>query len=168
MFGNHVTKFLSAYAHGELSAGETERVNVHLQACAGCREEFEEIKLGIRLAECLPSASAPDSLWDGIESGLIRDSAHAKSTRHASLPPRSRFNLSPRWRQFATAGAVACLLLVGLAGWLYVRSTRPAWEVERLAGSPSLMPTACATGACASASGLRPTDNHALIRAQHR
>jgi hypothetical protein len=135
MFDKHFSKFLSAYAHGELTAVETERVAAHLDACARCREEFEEIKLGIRLAECLPSASAPASLWDGIESSLIRQPAPAKSRRNASLP-RTSFRHAFNGRRLATAGAFACLLLVGLAGWLYVRSTRPAWEVERLAGSP--------------------------------
>jgi hypothetical protein len=134
MFGRHVTKFLSAYAHGELSAGQTERVAAHLGTCARCREEFEEVKLGIRLAECLPSASAPASLWEGIESALIRQATHAKPSPVASLP-RTSLQVFNR-RRLATAGAVACLLLVGLAGWVYVRSTRPAWEVERLAGSP--------------------------------
>lgn len=137
MFGRHVTKFLSAYAHGELPVGETERVSSHIETCALCRKEFEEIKLGIRLAECLPSATAPDSLWEGIESTLARQTASAKRARVAPLlPPRPR--LSFNWSPLATAGAVACLVLAGLAGWLYVSSTRPAWDVERLAGAPSI------------------------------
>ncbi len=137
MFGKHVIKFLSAYAHGELPASESERVTAHLEACRRCREEFEEVKLGIRLAECLPSVSAPDSLWDGIESSLARQSANEKSARPVSLPhvrPRLSFN----WRRLTTAGAFACLALFALGGWLYYRSTRPSWEVERLAGAPSI------------------------------
>ncbi|MCA1636001.1 MAG: FecR domain-containing protein [Acidobacteria bacterium] len=137
MFGRHVTKFLSAYAHGELSAGETGRVASHLGSCARCREEFEEIKLGIRFAECLPSASAPDSLWDAVESTLARQTASAKRGRVAPLPP-TRSRLSFNWPRLASAGTIALLLFIGLAGWLYVRSTRPAWEVERLAGAPSI------------------------------
>ncbi len=137
MFGRHVTKFLSAYAHGELPANETERVASHLGTCAPCREVFEEIKLGIRLAECLPSVSAPDSLWEGIETSLARQTASARRGRVASLPP-PRPRLSFNWPPLATAASVACLVLAGLAVWLYVSSTRPAWEVERLAGTPSI------------------------------
>jgi hypothetical protein len=137
MFGNHVIKFLSAYAHGELPEAESGRVAAHLGACARCREEFEVVKLGIRLAECLPSATAPDSLWDGIESSLPRRSAEEKSPRPVPLP-RVSPRLSFRWPRLATAGALACVALVALGGWLYFRSTRPAWEVERLAGSPSI------------------------------
>jgi len=137
MFGNHVIKFLSAYAHGELPAGEVERVAAHLQTCRKCREEFEEIKLGIRLAECLPSVSAPDSLWDGIESSLARQNADEKS-KPPVTPPRTDFILSFKWRRLAYAGAFACFALLTVGGWLYYSSTRPAWEVERLAGAPSI------------------------------
>ncbi|HEU4594090.1 MAG TPA: zf-HC2 domain-containing protein [Pyrinomonadaceae bacterium] len=138
MFGNHVNKYFSAYAHGELTAVESERVAAHLETCARCREEFEEVKLGIRLAECLPSASAPDSLWEGIESSLARQGAEEKRRRRAASFPRVSSRLSFNWPRAATAGAFACFALLALGGWLYYRSTRPAWEVERLAGAPSI------------------------------
>ena len=51
MFTKHYRKHLSAYAHGELSTEEAATVAAHLDACAACRTEFEEVKLGISLAE---------------------------------------------------------------------------------------------------------------------
>ena len=46
MFTRHVKKYLSAYAHGELTTEETERVARHLRSCANCRAEFDRIRLG--------------------------------------------------------------------------------------------------------------------------
>ena len=173
MFGQHVKRELSAYAHGELSAGESSRVASHLEACAGCRREFEEIKHGIRLVEHLPPRTAPRSLWDGVEAGILKTQAqHARETtrgaaaKHdgataanvagedahahpsltqilrlffsrtpASLPPPDWFfSFNPR-----RAVAFACALAVlGGAAWLYRGATRPAWEVARLAGAPTV------------------------------
>jgi hypothetical protein len=148
MFGTHAKKELSAYAHGELSARESERVSLHLRACPACRTEFEEIKLGIRLAESLPKAAAPASLWDNIEAELIK-----KSSARAAGPSRGTdggariasgrrfpfFTLFPFFSarpRLALACLLVCASLCGAGLWTYYRSTRPAWEVARLAGTP--------------------------------
>lgn len=157
MFTKHYKKQLSAYAHGELSPHESECVASHLKSCASCRAEFEEIKLGVRLAECLPSVSAPEKLWDGIEAALVsegfrtgqRDSqARSRRTdvrsRETARLPASRFSgggLLPffaRRRAFASACAVACIALVAGGAWFYVRSTRPAWDVASIEGTPRI------------------------------
>ena len=70
MFGKHVTKDLSAYCHGELSPHDASGVAEHLIGCQRCRAEFEEIKLGVKLAERLPEMKAPDSLWQDLEARL--------------------------------------------------------------------------------------------------
>ena len=62
MFSKHVTKSLSAYCHGEVAAAESRRIAEHLIGCNRCRGQFEEIKLGVKLAERLPQLAAPDSL----------------------------------------------------------------------------------------------------------
>lgn len=135
MFGTHVNKLLSAYAHGELSPVEAAQVAAHLDACAACRAEFEEIKLGIRLAETLPSVAAPASLWDGIEASL--SSTAAPSRRKApELPALPRFTFFSGWRRFAAVGAAACVALLVGAVWFYLAPPRAGWEVSSLAGAP--------------------------------
>lgn len=131
MFARHDRKHLSAYAHGELSPEEAARVSGHLQSCAACRTEFEEIKLGIRLAESLPSVAAPDTIWDGIEAALVREPAGARqrASRLRSLFPFRR-------RTFAAAFASVLVALVAGGAWLYVRAQRPWWEVARVEGAP--------------------------------
>ena len=144
MFTKHVKRDLSAYAHGELTTQEAERVARHLQTCANCRAEFDEIKLGVRLAECLPSVSAPERLWDGIESALIREqsiSKHHGSQTPSHRPARARSEKLfgfPSRRAFAAACAVACLALVAVAALVLMRASRPSWQVARLEGAPRI------------------------------
>jgi anti-sigma factor RsiW len=82
MFGRHVTKKLSAYAHGELTDAEAARVAEHLSACARCRGSLEEINFGIRLAESLPPCEAPAAIWDALEAALSSNTARGASTLH--------------------------------------------------------------------------------------
>jgi len=49
MFG-HVTKYLTAYHHGELSEGQRRRVEVHTAKCSRCRAELEEVGFAVKMA----------------------------------------------------------------------------------------------------------------------
>jgi hypothetical protein len=149
MFTKHYKKYLSAYAHGELEPADSERVAAHLKACASCRAEFEEIKLGVRLAECLPEVSAPEGLWDAVEAALASDAAPpGQHVSHAQTDARARFRpattRATRLLPFsigsraAAACAAVCLVLLAGGVWVYVRATRPSWEVAALEGAPRI------------------------------
>ena len=131
MFSRHVTKDISAYCQGELSAEASKQFAEHIIACAKCRREFEEIKLGNRFAEQLPSVSAPETLWTGIEASL----GSARVSAAAVRP----------WWQARVAAVAAVLLVVGGLGvwWFWVRGfnndlPRASWEVQRLDGAPRI------------------------------
>ena len=129
MFSKHVTRDISAYCHGELSAEESRRFAEHIIACAKCRREFEEIKLGIKLAEQLPKLSAPESLWSGIEAHLGKQEP-IKTGGRTSLPLRY-------------AAVAAVLVVVGGLGvwWFWGRGSdglKEGWRVEQLAGAPRI------------------------------
>lgn len=134
MFSKHVTKDISAYCHGELSTEASKQFAEHIISCVRCRTKFEEIKLGIKLAEQLPQLTAPDSLWHEVESALGRDEAPA---RVVSVRPASSWRLRM---------AVAAMVLVALAlgVWLYNTQRGPhsgsdkAWLVTRLGGTPKI------------------------------
>jgi hypothetical protein len=131
MFARHYRRHLSAYAHGELSPAEAARVAAHLGDCAACRSEFEEVRLGIRLAESLPSAAAPANLWDGIEAALVME-----KSREQQRGSRLQRLFPSRRRVFSAAFATVLIALVAGGAWLYVRAQRPWWEVARVEGAP--------------------------------
>jgi hypothetical protein len=128
MFSRHVTRNISAYCHGEVSAEEAREFTAHIMACTKCRTRFEEIKRGIEFAEQLPGVFAPDSLWRNLETNL-GDSL-------VETPTGFRFGY---WQTRVAAAAV--LLLVAMAGVWWMRSDKQpppsinSWEVARLDGT---------------------------------
>jgi hypothetical protein len=138
MFSKHVSKELSAYCHGELPADRMRGVAEHLIGCDTCRPEYEEIKLGVKLAEQLPLVSAPETLWADLQIQVDAQSARraAGSVGAEQRSFKRRFKLwQPRWLAVATV-----LLLVAGFGlfMIYKREARPFWEVARLDGTPRI------------------------------
>lgn len=133
MFSKHVSKKLSAYCHGELAADESRQVAEHLIGCNRCRLQFEEIKLGVKLAERLPQVAAPDSLWRDLQFRLAESE---KARGGSTAQTRSWFKL---WQPGFAGVAAGLLLAVGLGAlWIYSRESRPFWEVARLNGAPRI------------------------------
>ncbi len=133
MFYKHVTKDISAYRHGELSTEESKQFAEHIIACAKCRAKFEEVKLGIKLAEQLPQLSAPDYLWRELEPLLAR--------QVELQPVRS----APVWSWQMKAAAAVLVLLSSWGVWLVYRyrvneilADKRAWRVKRLNGTPTV------------------------------
>ena len=131
MFYKHVTKDISAYCHGELSHEDSKQFAEHIIACAKCRAKFEEVKLGIKLAEQLPQLSAPDHLWRELEP-LLAKQVEVRTARFAS-----------GWSWLMKAAAVVLVLLSSWAVWLVYQDRvnemlvdKRAWRVKRLEGTP--------------------------------
>lgn len=134
MFSKHVTKELSAYCHSEVRSEESRRIAEHLIACNRCRAEFEEIKLGVKLAGSLPQLAAPDSLWLDLQSRLTAETNRSR----IATTKKSRFSLKI-WQPGFAGVAVGLLLVAVFGAWLfYSLESRPFWEVARLNGSPRI------------------------------
>jgi hypothetical protein len=134
MFSKHVTKQLSAYCHGEVAAEESRQISEHLLSCNRCRQQFEKIKLGVKLAERLPQLSAPDSMWLAVQSRLESEGSEYRQT--ANVRTRFSFRL---WQPSFAGVAAGLLLVLGFGAlWLYSRESRPFWEVARLKGAPRI------------------------------
>ena len=132
MFSSHVARQFSAYHHAELSPEDSRRVAEHLIGCTRCRAEFEEIKLGAKLAKHLPLIAAPDLIWPRIEMAL---------RQHPEALPNGRASDTVRYMKpsLAIAAGLAVLLIAG-AFWLRLHRSeeRPSWEVARLNGAPRI------------------------------
>lgn len=133
MFSKHVTKDISAYCHGELSSEESRQFAEHIISCVKCRTKYEEIKLGIKLAEQLPMLTAPESLWEDLDKALGRGETETQA-RVVSLRSTSSWQV-----QAAVAAAVIVVLGIGFV-WFYKRDVRPAqaWQVISLHGTPQI------------------------------
>lgn len=128
MFTKHVIKQLSAYCNDELAPDQALRVREHLHECERCRNEHDEIRLGVNLAQQLPLVSAPAEMWSEIESLLDE-----RSRRPVFEPRASKPAFAFTW--YRVAAVTAVLLLAALVGWMVsFRSNPPvpkvAWEVE--------------------------------------
>ncbi|HEY4425960.1 MAG TPA: FecR domain-containing protein [Pyrinomonadaceae bacterium] len=133
MFSKHVTKDISAYCHGELSNEESKQFAEHIIACAKCRAKFEEVKLGVKLAEQLPQLAAPNHLWRELEPLLEREHVEIRPARVSA------------WQ--LKAAAAVLVLLSAWGGWLIYSNRgnailtvdgKPAWRVKRLDGAPKV------------------------------
>ncbi len=120
MFRKHTTRHLSAYHHGELSAGEKLRVEAHLRECARCRRANDEIRLGARLASSLSLSEAPESLTVAA--------VHDRRKALIERPYRTHAVLG----SLATAAVIVAILVLNT----FWRS--PSWEVTGLPGTPRL------------------------------
>src|SRR5215218_9088103 len=104
MFSTHVTKDISAYCHGELSNEESKQFAEHIISCSKCRAKFEEVKLGVKLAQQLPQLTAPNHLWRELEPLLTKQ---GEIQRGRSV-----------WSWQMKAAAAVLLLLASWGVWL--------------------------------------------------
>ena len=126
MFKEHVTTELSAYCNGELSQEKARHVGEHLLACGRCRNEYDDIKLGVQLATRLPEVTAPPELWGEIEALL-----DAQPVRAVEGKRRPRFAVHFGWQQVAF-GAALLLLMFGVAAvWYDARLSNQVEEARR-------------------------------------
>src|SRR2546425_4154456 len=111
VFPRHVVKQLSAFCSGELSAEQSQCVREHLLACARCRKQHDEIKLGVQLAEQLPMVSAPAEMWSEIET-LLEQRSRKPVFQPRAPKPFLTFNLY-RVAVYAAVLVVAVALAIG-------------------------------------------------------
>lgn len=114
MFRRHVVRELTAYRQNEIPPLRARRVGEHLAGCAACRRELDEISFGIRLAEKLPTAEAPDSVWISVRDALDRPSRHR-------FPPRA---------VLVGATVAAALVAAGLAWYFALREPLRVTETD--------------------------------------
>jgi hypothetical protein len=116
MFTKHVTKNLSAYCNGELATDESQRVREHLLACERCRKEYDEIRLGVNLAQQLPLVEAPQEMWSEIEAILDE-----RSRKPVFEPKAPRLVFAFSWYRVAAVTAVL-VVAVAIGFWVSSRS----------------------------------------------
>jgi putative zinc finger protein len=107
---------LSAFVDGDLPAAELQSVRQHLEGCAACARQADEIAAVARAARALDAPEPPPTLWPAIEGALESPVARWLS-----------------WRPFGVgvlAGAAAAAALV--FGWGVRHAARDAAPVVQV------------------------------------
>jgi predicted anti-sigma-YlaC factor YlaD len=115
-----VRELLPEHAIGVLGELEHERIQRHLQTCAGCRKEAGDLgQAASTLAFALASVPVPEGLGDRVA---------ARVRRAAGAPPGTR-----RRARTATVALVAAALVFGSLGWGAVMAGRAERFADRAA-----------------------------------
>jgi anti-sigma factor RsiW len=121
MFMLHISRRLAAHIDGELPPQRSRQAELHLEKCAHCRVELEQVRLGMESMDYLPTVAPPAAVWAAIEAAL---------EERRSRPPM----VERPWRVAFAAAAV--FALIGAAYWMVARQPETHWEVVRLARRP--------------------------------
>jgi len=128
---------LGPYVMGALGAQEERMVEEHLEGCAGCREEAQDLRLAHeRLADLARSTETPppeikDRVVAGMPQGISSGTPQGMPRRERRVPP------------WAAVAAVLCVL--ALLGAVFASGVSDLFAPE--ATTTSLRPTELAPGA---------------------
>ena len=103
-----VSELITDYSVGLLEGRQLQAMEAHLDRCAACRAELDELNQVMAAVELHGGLEPPTNLWVGIqariEGGLEPALEPALAPRRASFWERFRV---PRWALGAAAGGVA-------------------------------------------------------------
>jgi len=100
----HYKGKFSAYMNHELPKEERQVIAEHILVCESCREEHDQVKLGVGLAGMLRQTDAPPSTWAGIEAAMAAKKQSAGSV----------FSL-----RFVALGFASIVAIMGMGAFIY-------------------------------------------------
>lgn len=124
---SHITDKLSAYCLGELAQEESRQIAEHLIACQRCRQQYDEVKLGVAFASRLETLPAPKDLWLKFSSGL--EGAPLPSARSRRV-----------WRPLLAAAAAVLIVLILGSTWYAWRSVNLSPLIATVPETPDPRP----------------------------
>jgi len=134
-----VREWLGAFADGELDPERVEQVRAHLETCAGCRHELDQIQELHRLAKSVEHPQLAEDYWDWHRTKVWHGIRNRKRESMPSYRP------SFAWPKLAAAAAgLVIVLVVVLSGWHTLlprpgetHRSQPAGEVAAERRSPA-------------------------------
>lgn len=120
--------YLSRYADGEVSSGRRRRIEVHLEACAACRDALEAIRLIGREVAAQGRIPPPDgargAFWPAVRARIAAGPGPAPPSLLSWIREWARDWLIVEPRR-ALGGAAAAILILAV-GWVAWRASAPA------------------------------------------
>ena len=125
-----IRKMLTPHIDGELERSDRQRLQKHLERCAGCRAEHERLSFASRMVSLL---ELPDQSPAGRTSWSVPAASHSDYRQRA-------------WRILTPVAAAILLVAVVLFVWYRIhqqpvspqRTPDASWGVVRLSGAPSI------------------------------
>jgi TonB family protein len=107
-----IREWLGAFADGELDAARTEQVRGHLETCAGCRRELDQIQALHKLTKSVEHPRLAEDYWDWHRTKVWH------GIRNRKRAPTHSYRPSFVWSKLAAAAAgLVVVLVVVIAGW---------------------------------------------------
>ncbi len=107
-----VREWLGAFADGELDPERAEQVRAHLETCAACRHELDQIQELHRLAKSVEHPRLAEDYWDWHRTKVWHG---IRNRKRAAMPS---YRPSFAWPKLAAAAAgLVVVLVVVIAGW---------------------------------------------------
>jgi predicted anti-sigma-YlaC factor YlaD len=133
--GDQLHHLLGAYLLGGLDAADTGRFQEHLNVCAECRNELEDLKSLPSLLEALPVPDAVALTWHRSPESETQDARAVPPALLEGLAARRRKSRR-RWSAVVGAVAAACLALGFVAAPLLNQPPKPdaSYSVEASSG----------------------------------
>lgn len=119
----HPLEYLPELALGVMSEGDAAAVRAHLESCASCRAEYDEMA---RVASLLPLAAE-----DAVPGESTRAAVLERIAREPRLLRAPGAGRRPRWWLGAAAAAVLVAALAGTGGFLAADNDTSNMETER-------------------------------------
>jgi len=109
-----IRRLLSAYADGELDQPTSEHIQLHVQRCASCSDDIENIMFSKKTVSFIIDTPAPERIWQKIEKDLF------SSPESRKINPYSLLSLNDKFRSHSLiyASAIAGItLLISIGLW---------------------------------------------------
>ncbi|MDQ0287171.1 hypothetical protein J2Z49_002290 [Desulfofundulus luciae] len=101
-----IQELLSAYLDGEVEPSQQAKIKAHLEDCATCRYQWEDLVASVTLLRGLPGVSPPES---------FREQLLHKLEGRRIYAPRRRFRLG--WPKFIAAAAILVVVFSLTSVW---------------------------------------------------
>jgi anti-sigma-K factor RskA len=142
---NHVDELIAGYLLGAIEPGESERVRMHVDECAGCQRMLAETRdvlaaLPDEVDELSPRNSLKAKIIAAAQADI--DGAAQAETKTEPRPaadtggtaPRARFGGAlPRWAPLAAVSAIVVVAFASVLGWAITLNDRIDQRDERIA-----------------------------------
>ena len=111
---------LGAHLDGALSEADARWLGPHVDGCAGCRAEIEQLRRVKALVADAGTVPEPD--WSGFFPGIVRGIQDGRDRAPAPAPRRGRL----RWPGWAMGGVAVAAAAFTLVFWPGARGPAPA------------------------------------------